>query len=81
MQVVIRRPKDIGAAIRNRREAIGLEQQELAARAGMSTRQVCRLELHGDDADPKLSTLQAVQTVLGITFVLEPERQGVSKVG
>ena len=36
MDVTLRNPADIGALIRARRRTLGLEQAELAARAGVS---------------------------------------------
>lgn len=78
MQVVVRNPADIGTAIRQRREAQGLDQLQLAEKAGVSARQVGRLELHGATADPKLSTLRAVARVLRLTFILEPDIREVA---
>lgn len=77
MEVKVRAPSDIGTAIRKKREAIGMDRTLLAEKAGLSARQILRLELYGEGADPKLSTLKAVGAVLDLTFVLEAGRPEV----
>jgi transcriptional regulator with XRE-family HTH domain len=49
------------------REAAGLTQQELAARAGLSISAVTQTE-GGQKKDPRLSTVIALAKVLGVTL-------------
>ncbi len=55
-------------AIRARRRALGLTQQELANRAGLSLRTVVAIE-HGE-ANPRLSVLRACLDALGLVISL-----------
>jgi predicted transcriptional regulator len=77
VEIKVRAPADIGAAVMKKREADGMDRTLLAEKAGVSARQILRLELYGKAADPKLSTIRAVAGVLGLTFVIEPGRPEV----
>jgi transcriptional regulator with XRE-family HTH domain len=57
----------LGARIRARREAAGLTQQQLAARAELALSVLTKLE-QGKATDPKLSTLRALARALGVTL-------------
>lgn len=56
----------LGAAMKSRREALGLSQSELARRAGVAGQLVWRYE-HGR-AEPSLSLLAKVAEVLSVTI-------------
>ena len=60
---------DVGAKVRDAREAAGLSQRELAARMGTSQAAVARLEAGGVGAT--LTTLQKVATALGLKVIVE----------
>ena len=55
----------LGGKVRALREALGLSQQALAVRAGLSLLQVAQLE-RGRKRDPRLSTLRALAGALGV---------------
>ncbi|MDJ0106093.1 helix-turn-helix domain-containing protein [Rhodococcus sp. 66b] len=50
--------------IRNRREALGMTQQEAARRAGLSLATWCRVEGGGDEVVARASTIEAFESVL-----------------
>src|SRR5260370_31916399 len=53
-----------GTRLREMRDAAGLSQHELAARAGISLSIVCKIE-QGGRVDPRISTLLALAAALG----------------
>ena len=57
-------PRDLGAAVRSRRQVLGWSQTELAARAGVSRRWVGRLET-GANPGAELQRVQSVLAALG----------------
>jgi transcriptional regulator with XRE-family HTH domain len=57
---------NMGDRLRRLREAVGLTQELLAHRAGLSSAAVFRIE-QGRPSDPKLSTLVALARVLGMS--------------
>ena len=60
--MLIRTPRDLGAAIRSRRKALGLDQAALAARVGVSRQWIIDIEKGKPRAalDLVLQTLQAL---------------------
>ncbi len=69
MTDMIRLPDELGAQIRQRRQALGLSKTDLAQRAGKVREVVYRLEA-GDDST--ISSLLAVTGALGLGLRLEP---------
>jgi HTH-type transcriptional regulator/antitoxin HipB len=69
----LRTPADLGSLIRERRRKLGLDQQELARRAGVSRLWLSQVERGKPRAalDLVLRTLQ----VLGVRLLVEGERQ------
>ena len=59
----------MGNIIRERRNMLGLTQQELADYAGTSLRLLVSLE--NNKANPSLKTLQAIAAVLGMEVTLK----------
>lgn len=59
----------IGAAIRSERATQRLSQQELAKKAGVSPNRVTEIE--NEKSDPRLSTVEAIAGVLGLTVKVE----------
>lgn len=57
--------KILSKRVKELREAVGLSQQELANRAGLSVSQVAKLE-QGSKADPRVSTLLVLAAALGV---------------
>ena len=68
MADIIRLPDELGAQIRQQREALGLNKSELAAKAGKVREVVYRLEA-GEDTT--VSSLLAVLGALGLSLRLE----------
>lgn len=64
-----RRAFELGARVRQLREAAGLSQAELARRMGTSQSMIARLEAGG--ADPKLDTLERVSRALDVDLVVD----------
>lgn len=56
----------IGARIRQRREALGLTQRELADRTQMRQNIISRLE-HGDTPNPGADVIRRLARALGVT--------------
>src|SRR5579872_2968990 len=69
-------PADIGAAIRDRRRTLGLDQRQLAARAGVSRKWIIDIEQGKGGAELRLvlRTLRA----LGLEIRLDP-KEGARK--
>jgi transcriptional regulator with XRE-family HTH domain len=59
--------KTLAAQLRELRKAAGLSQQELATKAGLSMSLVAQLE-QGFKDDPRLSTMWALASTLGVTL-------------
>jgi transcriptional regulator with XRE-family HTH domain len=57
----------IGQSVKDLRAAVGLTQQELAVKAGLSVSVVSQIE-QGTNADPRLSTLAALARALGVNL-------------
>lgn len=68
MTDIIRLPDELGQQLRARREALGMNKAELAARAGKVREVVYRLEA-GEDTT--VSSLMAVLSALGLAMRLE----------
>lgn len=62
---------DIGAAIRHRRKLLGLDQAELASRAGVSRQWLIQVENGKQGA--AIGRLLFVLNVLGLRFRLDPD--------
>jgi transcriptional regulator with XRE-family HTH domain len=62
---VVAKLEDIGARLRQEREARGMSQRELARRLGVSASLICQIEL--DQSRPSVSTLYAIVTELGVS--------------
>lgn len=60
----------IGQALRDARRAAGLQQDELARRAGVSRMTVQRLE--AGTIDPRVSTVTVLARALGLELLLVP---------
>lgn len=60
----------IGSALRDARRAAGLQQEELARRAGVSRMTVQRLE--AGTIDPRVSTVLVLARALGLELLLVP---------
>lgn len=58
--------KTIGDCIRERREAAGMSQQELASKAGISLSNFAAMEQNKETANPRASTVLAIAEALGI---------------
>jgi transcriptional regulator with XRE-family HTH domain len=56
----------VGKRIKERREAAGLTQQQLAVKAGLSVSNLAQIE-QGQKADPRISTVVALARALGVT--------------
>jgi transcriptional regulator with XRE-family HTH domain len=71
MQCHLQSPSDLGAALRSRRRAFGLSQQELANAAGISRKTIGEIEATGSG---RIATLFRLMQMLGanLTFVAEP---------
>jgi transcriptional regulator with XRE-family HTH domain len=65
---MIRLPDELGSQLRERREALGLNQSQLAEKAGKVREVVYRLEA-GEDTT--VSSLMAVLAALGLAIRLE----------
>lgn len=68
MADTVRLPDELGAALRARRETLGLSKKEVAERAGKVREVIYRLEA-GDEST--VSSLLAVMRVLGLALSLE----------
>ena len=68
MTDTLRLPDELGRALRERREALGMSKSELAARAGKVREVIYRLEA-GDDST--VSSLMAVLGALGMAMRVE----------
>ena len=68
MADILRLPDELGRALRERREALGLSKSELAARAGKVREVIYRLEA-GEDST--VSSLMAVLGALSLGMRLE----------
>lgn len=71
--MLIRTPRDLGAAIRSRRKALGLDQAALAARVGVSRQWIIDIEKGKPRAALDL-VLQTLQT-LGISLSIDGNHQ------
>ena len=56
----------IGKHIKDRREAAGMTQQDLAVKAGLSVSNLSQIE-QGKKEDPRISTVSALARTLGVT--------------
>lgn len=56
---------ELAERVRRFREGVGLSQQDLAVRAGLSLSQVSKLE-QGKKADPRASTVLVLAAALGV---------------
>jgi len=78
MAVALHEPLQFGAALRARREALRLQQREVAARAGISSSLLSLLEQN--KRQPSLGTLDALAEALGVTvWYLVAESQPISE--
>src|SRR5690348_7989761 len=69
-------PPNLGQLVRELRRAAGLTQEELAARAGLSTRAISDLE-RGVNHTPRPTTVQLLVAALGLS---DREREHVDAV-
>lgn len=65
---VLRDSTGLNQALRSRRRALGLTQDELGQRAGLAAKHVSRIE--NGTHEPKVSTLFALISALGLELVL-----------
>lgn len=65
---VLRDATGLNQALRSRRRALGLTQDELGQRAGLAAKHVSRIE--NGTHEPKVSTLLALISALGLELVL-----------
>lgn len=72
--VHLRRAEDIASLIKARREALGLSQQQLAARLTVSRKWVNQIEQ--GNANAKLGLVLRALNELGITVLGRPEAEG-----
>lgn len=59
----------LGEAVRSKRAALRLSQQEVAERAGVSPTRVTEIE--NGKSDPRLSTIESITDVLGLSITVE----------
>jgi HTH-type transcriptional regulator/antitoxin HipB len=74
--VLITTPRDIGAAIKERRKQLGLGQAELATRAGVSRQWLIQLE--GGKPGVAMGLVLRLLNVLGMRLMLDGHDQGAS---
>ena len=65
---ILRDATGLSQALRARRKALGLTQQELGQRAGLAAKHVSRIE--NGTHEPKVSTLFALVSALGLELAL-----------
>lgn len=70
--MLIHTPRDLGASIRERRKALGLDQAELASRAGTSRRWLVQVE--NGNAGASLGLLLRTLNVLDLHMSMGTER-------
>jgi HTH-type transcriptional regulator/antitoxin HipB len=70
--MILRTPKDIGAAIRNRRLELGLGQRTLAARVGVSRQWI--VEIEGGKPGAALGLVLRTLDALGLRLVLDARK-------
>lgn len=75
MEQIARTPKQIGAAIRRQRRALGLRQEDVGARTNL--RQATISALENGEPGTQLRTLTDVMAALGLEFAIrERSRAG-----
>ena len=74
--VLITTPRDIGAAIKERRKQLGLGQAELAGRAGVSRQWLIQLE--GGKPGVAMGLVLRLLNTLGMRLMLDGHDQGES---
>lgn len=62
---------EFGKRVRERREALGMSQAQLASATGTSQPAIARLE--GGGTEPTLRTINTLARVLGMNWVIGPE--------
>ena len=65
---ILRDATSLNQALRSRRKQLGLTQEELGQRAGLAAKHVSRIE--NGTHEPKVSTLLALVTALGLELIL-----------
>ena len=65
---ILRDPTGLNQALRSRRKALGLTQEELGQRAGLAAKHVSRIE--NGTHEPKVSTLFALVSALGLELAM-----------
>jgi transcriptional regulator with XRE-family HTH domain len=65
---ILRDSTGLKQALRSRRKALGLTQEELGQRAGLAAKHVSRIE--NGTHEPKVSTLFALVSALGLELAL-----------
>lgn len=70
MQCHLQSPSDLGEALRARRRAFGLSQQELANAAGISRKTVAEIEASGSG---RIATLFRLMQMLGASLAVAAE--------
>ena len=78
MDQIARTPKQIGAAIRRRRRALGLSQAELGTRTGL--RQATISALENGEPGTQLRTLTDVMAALGLEMVVRERNTGQTDI-
>ena len=78
MDQIARTPKQIGAAIRRRRRALGLSQADLGTRTGL--RQATISALENGEPGTQLRTLTDVMAALGLEMVVRERSTGQTDI-
>lgn len=65
---ILRDATGLNQALRSRRKALGLTQEELGQRAGLAAKHISRIE--NGTHEPKVSTLFALVSALGLELAL-----------
>lgn len=75
--MLIRRPEDIGALVRDQRRQLGLSQTQLAAQVGTSQRYISHLE--NGKRTLQLGLVLRVLDELGVGLTIQPRSSEVTK--
>jgi transcriptional regulator with XRE-family HTH domain len=74
--LILRDATGLNQALRSRRKALGLTQEQLGQRAGLAAKHVSRIE--NGTHEPKVSTLFALVSALGLELALAEAGKVVS---
>jgi len=68
--VIVRTNHQLGAAIKGRRQELGLTQRKLAEKIDMTTRAL--IEIESGKGNPRMSSLLNCLDALGMEMIIEP---------